>query len=101
MLFVQCFPRAMASVVAVLAILALGFLGILILMGKVTGISTVVTLIVGLVLVGIAVLFAAFLCFYRLRNKLVPIFLDWGTCFLREHCGYFLLIFIFIILKSL
>lgn len=38
------------------------------------------------------------LCFYRLRNKLINIFLDWSTHFLKDHMLYYLYPFIFIAL---
>lgn len=82
-LLVQCFPRGMAGIVTVLAILALGTLGIMSLAGKINGTLPVITLLLGFVLIGIAILFACFLCFYRLRNKLVPIFLDWSVKFFK------------------
>ena len=100
MLFVQFFPRLMATVVTVLAIIALGFLGILFLSGKISGIQPWVTLLIGLFLVALAILFACFLCFYRLRNKLIGIFLDWSTVFLKEHCIYFFYTFVFIALTA-
>ena len=80
---VQCFPRGMAAAVTVFAILTLGTLGIMALAGKINGTLPVVTLLLGFILVGIAILFACFLCFYRLRNKLVPVFLDWSCKFFR------------------
>lgn len=73
----------MAGIVTVLAILALGTLGIMSLAGKINGTLPVITLLLGFVLIGIAILFACFLCFYRLRNKLVPIFLDWSVKFFK------------------
>lgn len=82
-LFVQCLPRIMANVVTVLAILALGFLGVLAFMGRISGTSQVVNLVVGFILIGIAVLFACFLCFYRMRNKLISIFLEWATRYFK------------------
>lgn len=83
MLFVQFFPRLMSTIVTILAIITIGFLGILFLSGKIAGTQTWVTIFIGLFLVGLAILFACFLCFYRLRNKLIGIFLEWATHFLR------------------
>ena len=82
-LFVQCLPRGIAGVVTVLAILTMGALGIMALAGKINGTLPVVTLLVGFVLIGIAILFACFLCFYQRRNKLVLIFLDWSAKFFK------------------
>lgn len=95
MLLVQCFPRAVSTVVTVLAIISLGFLGIIFLSGKVTRVSSWVTVLIGLGLLGVALMFACFLCFYRLRNKLISIFLDWATYFFKDHCLMFLYTFIF------
>ena len=99
-LFVQCLPRAMATVATVGAVLVIGTIGVMALMGKITGTTTVVTLIVGIILLGIAVMFACFLCFYRLRHKLVPIFLDWSSRFFKEHCLYFFFTFLFVVLTA-
>ena len=83
MILVQCIPRVMASIVTVLAIIALGFLGVLVMIGKVSGLSDGVRILVGIVLIAVAVLFACFLCFYRLRNRLIAIFLDWASSFMK------------------
>ena len=83
MILVQCIPRVMATIVTVLAIIALGCLGVLIMIGKVSGLSNGVRIIIGIVLIGIAILFACFLCFYRLRNRLIAIFLDWSANFMK------------------
>lgn len=82
-MFVQCLPRIMSNVATIFAIFAIGAIGIMALIGKISGTSTIVTLVLGLVLIGIALMFACFLCFYRLRHKLVPIFLDWATKFYK------------------
>jgi len=95
-LFVQCLPRGVAGVVTILAILALGMLGIMALAGKIAGTLPVVTLLVGFILIGVAIMFACFLCFYRMRNKLVPIFLEWSSKFFKEGCLYFVIAFIFV-----
>jgi hypothetical protein len=73
----------MVTIATIGAIGAIGTIGILVLLGKVAGASTVVTLIVGVVLIGVAVMFAFYLCCYRLRQKLVPIFLEWGSRFFK------------------
>ena len=99
-LFVQCIPRIMASIATVCAILAVATIGILAFIGKIQGTSTVVTLVMGFVLLGIALMFACFLCFYRLRHKLVPIFLDWGSKYFKEHCSTFVLTFVFVLLTG-
>lgn len=99
-LFVQCIPRIMASIATVCAILAVGAIGILALIGKIKGTSPVVTLILGFVLIGIALMFACFLCFYRLRHKLVPIFLDWASKYFKEHCATFVITFVFVLLTG-
>lgn len=90
----------MASIATVCAVLAIGAIGVLALIGKVTGTTTVVTIIAGIILLAIAIMFACFLCFYRLRHKLVPIFLDWASKFFKEHCFYFFLTFVFVILTA-
>lgn len=86
----------MAAIVPVLAILTLATIGILAFLGKINGTTTGVTLAVGIILLLIAMMFALFMCFYRLRHKLVPIFLDWASKFFKEHCMYFFLIFLFV-----
>lgn len=100
MICVQICPRAMAMIVAILAIISLIVLGIMIWAGKLSGISDWVKIVLGIVLIGIALLFTCFLCFYRLRNKLIGIFLDWATYFFKEHCLYFIFPFIFIALTA-
>ena len=99
-LFVQCLPRAMVGVATICAILAIATIAILAFIGKVGGTSTVVTLVVGIILLCIAIMFACFLCFYRRRNKLVPIFLEWSAKFFKEHCMYFILTFVFVLLTA-
>lgn len=96
MLFVQCLPRVISNIVTVLAIIALAFLGIILLSGKVSRVSSWVTVLLGLSLLGVALLFTCFLCFYRLRNKLISIFLDWATYFFKDYCLMFLYPFIFV-----
>lgn len=100
MILVQCIPRVISTVVTVLAIVAIAFLGIIVISGRISGMSSWVSIVLGLILMGTAVMFACFLCFYRLRNKLINIFLDWSTQFLKEHCAYFLYPFIFIALTA-
>jgi hypothetical protein len=95
MLLVQCIPRAMSAVITVLAIISLAVLGIVFLSGKVTRAGTWVTVLIGVGLLVVALMFACFLCFYRLRNKLISIFLEWATYFLKENCMLFLYTFIF------
>ncbi len=95
MLLVQCIPRAMSTIVTALAIVSLAFLGIIFLSGKVTRVNSWVTTLIGLGLLGVGVMFACFLCFYRLRNKLISIFLDWATYLLKDQCMTFFYIFIF------
>jgi uncharacterized membrane protein (DUF4010 family) len=82
-LFVQCLPRGMSAVVTVLSIFTLTVLGVLAFAGKINGASPALTLLTGFLLIGTAVLFACFLCFYRLRNKLISIFLDWSSRFFK------------------
>jgi MFS family permease len=98
MILVQCIPRIISTVVTVLAIIAIGFLGIIVISGRISKLSSWVCVVLGLILLGIAVMFACFLCFYRLRNKLINIFLDWSTHFLKDHMLYYLYPFIFIAL---
>lgn len=99
-LLVQCMPRAIASIASVLAILALATLGVLVLLGKLHGTSTVVNLVVGFLFLAMALLFACYMCCYRLRGKLVSIFLDWAARFFKERCIYFFLTFVFILLTA-
>lgn len=99
-LLVQCLPRIMTTIVSVFGIIALAFLGIIFLTGKVAKVSSWITVLIGLALLGTSVMFTCFLCFYRLRNKLIGIFLDWATYFFKEHCLYFFYIFIFIALTA-
>ena len=100
MLVVQCIPRVVALVVTVLAILSLLAMGIFVLIGNISNISNTVKIILGVILIGLAVLFSFFLCFYRRRNKLIGIFLDWSTRFMRDHIVYFFYPFIFICLTA-
>ena len=100
MLFVQCLPRAMVGVATICAILAIATIAILAFIGKVGGTSTVVTLMLGIILLCIAIMFACFLCFYRRRNKLLPIFLEWSAKFFKEHCVHFILTFVFVLLTA-
>jgi hypothetical protein len=73
----------MATIATVLAIITLFFLGIMIFSGNVTAVSSLRQVLVGLLLIGIAVLFAFFLCFYRRRNSVLTIFLEWSTRFMK------------------
>jgi hypothetical protein len=99
-MIVQCIPRVVALVVTVLAILSLGAMGIFVLVGNISSINNTVKIILGTILIGLAVLFSFFLCFYRRRNKLIGIFLDWSTRFMKEHIIYFFYPFIFIALTA-
>ncbi len=94
--FVQCLPRLLATIATPLGILSLGALGVVVLLGNFTAISTAFKYALGFVLIGFALLFAFFLCFYRLRGKLIAIFLDWATRFMREECFLFSYVLLFI-----
>lgn len=82
-LIVQCLPRLIANITTFLAILSLGALGFVVLLGNLSAVSSTIKYTLGFFLLGFAILFSFFLCFYRLRNKLIAIFLDWSTRFMK------------------
>lgn len=57
-------------------------------------------MLIGITLILIAVLFVFFLCFYRKRNKLISIFLDWSTKYYKERILYIGFIFLFLFFTS-
>jgi hypothetical protein len=83
LLIVQCFPRFIAHSTTFSAIISLGALSFLVLLGNISAMSSTIKYTIGFLLLGFAILFSFFLCFYRLRNKLVGIFLDWSTRFMK------------------
>lgn len=97
LVLVQLIPRAMASIITVLSILTLAAGGLVILLDTANGFTTVEKLAVGITLLIMAVLFACFLCFYRKRNRLTAVFIDWATKLTKERLSYFLYIFLFIV----
>lgn len=96
-ILVQLIPRIMAAVAIYLAILTLIGLGILLLVDTSINVSQTLKIIVAILLIILSLLFASYLCFYRKRNSLIGIFLDWGTKCLRQRIVYVFYIIIFII----
>jgi hypothetical protein len=80
---VQCMPRLVATVTTLLAIFTLIAMGVIVLMGQISSMSPLVKFVLGFVLIGMGVMFAFFLCFYQRRNRLIGIFMDWSTRYLR------------------
>jgi predicted Na+-dependent transporter len=76
---VQCLPRLMTSFVTVLSILTLAGIGVVMLIDHSEGVSSIWKLIIAIVSITIAVMFAFFLCFFRRRNRLTGVFIDWST----------------------
>lgn len=76
---VQCFPRAMTTVVTFLSILSLAGIGVLMLIDHSEGVSQVWKLIIAIVCITVAVMFAFFLCFFRRRHRLTGVFIEWAT----------------------
>lgn len=90
----QLAPRFTVGLVSILSILTLGAIGTIILLDS--GIATFWRLLIGITLIVLAVLFVFFLCFYRKRNKLISIFLDWSTKYYKERILYIGFIFLFL-----
>lgn len=76
---VQFLPRAMTAIVTILSILILGGIGVILLIDHSDGASTILKLVVAFISIAIAVMFAFFLCFFRRRNRLTGVFIDWAT----------------------
>jgi hypothetical protein len=76
---VQCFPRAIVSFVSVFSILVLLAIGALMIIDHSEGVSTVWKLVIAIVSITIAVMFAFFLCFFRRRHRLTAVFMDWAS----------------------
>ncbi len=87
----------MATIVTFLSILTLGAGGVLLLLDNVASITTVQRIAFGAVFIILAVLFSFFLCFYRKRNRLTAVFLDWASLLLKNKISYFFYILLFII----
>lgn len=77
--FVQFLPRGMTAFVTVLSIISLAAIGVLLLIDKSEGVSAVWKVVIAIVTITTAVLFAFFLCFFRRRNRLTGVFIDWAT----------------------
>ena len=97
---VQCLPRFISNIATPLAILSLGALGVVVLLGNFSAISQPLKYALGFVLIGFAVLFAFFLCFYRRRSELIAIFLDWATRFMRAEGCFFTYLLIFLVFTA-
>lgn len=76
---VQFLPRGMTAFVTVLSIVSLAAIGVLLLIDKSEGISSIWKVLIAIVAITTAVLFAFFLCFFRRRNRLTGVFIDWAT----------------------
>lgn len=76
---VQFLPRGMTAFVTVLSIVALAALGVIMLIDKSEGVSAVWKVVIAIVTITTAVLFVFFLCFFRRRNRLTGVFIDWAT----------------------
>jgi hypothetical protein len=94
---VQFIPRGMTAFVTVLSILTLAAIGIIILIDNSERISGIVKVIIAVVAITTAVLFTFFLCFFRRRNRLTGVFIDWGTKLAKEKFSYYLFTLLFII----
>jgi hypothetical protein len=82
---VQCFPRGMTAIATVLSI--------------VSG-SSILKICVGVILITVAVLFTFFLCFFRKRNRLTGVFIDWSTRLAKERVSYYFFVLLFILMTA-
>jgi hypothetical protein len=97
---VQFFPRGMTAIVTVLSILSLTAVGIIVLIDKSETISGLLKISIGGVTITLAILFAFFLCFYRRRNRLTGVFIDWGTKLAKENLSFYIFTLFFIVLTA-
>lgn len=93
---VQFLPRAMTAIVTVLSIFILAGIGIIMMIDHSENVSVLWKLAIAIVSLAVAVMFAFFLCFFRRRNRLTGVFIDWATKILRERLSYYLFTFLFI-----
>ncbi len=54
-------------------------MGVILLIDQSEGVSSIAKLVIAILLLGLAILFSFFLCFFRRRNRLTGVFIDWGT----------------------
>jgi chromate transport protein ChrA len=90
----------MTAVVTIFSIIALAAIGIILLLDRSENVSTVAKLIIAIVVLILAVLFSFFLCFFRRRNRLTGVFIDWGTRLARERLSYYLFTILFIVFTA-
>jgi hypothetical protein len=95
---VQCFPRGMTAIATVLSIVSLGVMGIILLLDN-SG-SSILKICVGVILITVAVLFTFFLCFFRKRNRLTGVFIDWSTRLAKERVSYYFFVLLFILMTA-
>lgn len=96
----QCFPRAMTAVVTIFSIISLAAMGVILLIDRSENVSTIAKLIIAIFLLVLAVLFSFFLCFFRRRNRLTGVFIDWGTRLAKQRLTYYLFTILFIVFTA-
>lgn len=97
---VQCLPRPMTSVVTVLAVLVLAAIGVILLVDGHSGLPTGWRIAIAVVFLLVALLFFSFLCFYRKRNRLIGVFIDWSTRYFSQHFPHIFWTFVFILFTA-
>ena len=93
---VQCFPRAIVSFVSVFSIFTLIGIGTLMLLDHSEGVSILWKLVIAIISITVAVMFAFFLCFFRRRHRLTGVFMDWASRSTKEKLSYYLFTLLFI-----
>ncbi len=57
-------------------------------------------LIIAIVCITIAIMFAFFLCFFRRRHRLTGVFIEWATKLSKERLSYYFFTIIFIVFSG-
>jgi UDP-N-acetylmuramyl pentapeptide phosphotransferase/UDP-N-acetylglucosamine-1-phosphate transferase len=90
----------MTASVTILSILSLAGIGAVMLIDHSENVSSLWKLTIAIASITIAVMFAFFLCFFRRRNRLTGVFIDWGTNLAKEKLSYYLFTLLFIVFSA-